>query len=390
MDLQSIRERLRDEGLDGWLFFDHHHRDPLAYRVLGLSPTLHVSRRWYYLVPAEGSPRKMMHRVESHVLAGLEGETRLYSSWDEQTRALGELLRGCRRVAMQYSPNCEIPYVSNVDGGTLELVRSCGVEVVSSAELIQHFEARLNERSLETHLTAGKIVDRIRGEAFQFIADGLRAKRDMTEWDVAGFIREQFAREELVTDNGPIAAVNANAGDPHYEPSPQRSARIRPGDFVLLDMWAKLAAPDAIYYDITWTGICAASPEPEVQRVFETVRDARKAACQKVERAFADGCVLRGFEVDDAAREVVRNRGFGDRFVHRTGHSIGVEVHGNGANMDNLETHDVRIVTPWSCFSVEPGVYLQNFGVRSEVNMFIDANRPRITGEQQEELVRIV
>jgi Xaa-Pro aminopeptidase len=389
MNVTSIQEQLIDQELDGWLFFDHHHRDPLAYRVLGLDPNLHASRRWYYFVPSKGEPRKLVHRIESRNLDTLQGAKHVYSSWEEQTSALSELLAGSKRVAMQYSPNCAIPYVSNVDGGTLELVRSTGVEVVSSAELIQHFEARLDSAALDSHLEAGVLVDQVRRSAFQFIGHALRANRSVTEWDVAAFVLEAFEREGLLTEHGPIVGVNEHAGDPHYEPSPTASTPIAMGDFVLLDLWAKFQRRGAIFYDVTWTAFCGDNPLSEMTKVFGIVRDARNAAVDRVKTAFENGEKLYGFQVDDAARTLIRNAGYGDEFVHRTGHSIGMDIHGSGANMDNLETHDIRRVLPWSCFSIEPGIYLDNFGVRSEINMFVDATTPRVTGEQQQSLVLI-
>jgi Xaa-Pro dipeptidase len=387
--LDQIQSQLRRQKLDGWLFFDHHHRDPLAYRVLGFEPSQHVTRRWYYLIPAEGNPKKLVHRIESKMLDPLPGGTSVYSSWAEQSSELIKLLAGCKRVAMQYSPNCSIPYVSMVDAGTVEWIRAMGVEVVTSAELIQFFEARLDQHGLETHMAAGRLVDKVRAEAFAFIGETLRRGSEISEWDVAQFVRRRFQEENLYTESGPIAAVNAHAADPHYEPQALGSSAIKSGDLVLLDMWAKLNTPGAVYYDITWVGYCGVSVPPEISRVFEVVRDGRDAAIRRVQEAFGQATPLCGFEVDDAARNSIRMAGFADNFVHRTGHSIGVEVHGNGANMDNLETHDTRIVSPWSCFSIEPGVYLDNFGIRSEINIFIDENTPRVTGEMQQEMLLI-
>jgi len=388
--LDQIQSQLLRQNLDGWLLFDHHHRDPLAYHVLGFEPTQHVTRRWYYLIPAQGVPRKLVHRIESKILEPVAGDTRVYSSWGEQADELKHLLSNCQRVAMQYSPNCAIPYVSMVDAGTVELIRSMNVEVVTSAELIQFFEARLDQQGLDSHLLAGRLVDRIRAEAFAFIGESLREKRIVCEWDVAEFVRHRFQEENLITESGPIVAANEHAADPHYEPQSSGSSVIHSGDLVLLDMWAKLDAPSAVYYDITWTGYCGDIIPAEIARVFDVVREARDAAIHRVQEAFSQGTGLQGYEVDDAARNSIRKAGFGDRFVHRTGHSIGVEVHGNGANMDNLETHDTRVVMPWSCFSIEPGVYLDRFGIRSEVNIFIDENLPRVTGEIQREMIPIV
>jgi len=390
MQTKEIQEALRDEKLDGWLFFDHHQRDPLAYRILKLNPARTVTRRWYYFIPAQGEPKGLVHAIESGVLTGLPGKTQIYSSWGAQVDGIKNLLAGCRRIAMQYSPNCAIPYVSLVDGGTLELVRSTGVEVVTSANLVQLFEARWTAEQLEMHLEAGRRVDRVRAEAFQTIGTALRANRTINEWQVNRFIRDGFEKSGLVTDHGPIVGVNANMSNPHYEPGPEGSREIRKGDAVLIDMWAKLDRPGAVFYDITWTGYCGAEPPSAIQNVFEVVRDARDRAVERVQSAMRKNESIHGFDVDDAARGYIKEKGFAEYFVHRTGHSIGEEVHGTGANMDNLETHDERKIIPGTCFSVEPGVYLPEFGIRSEVNVYVGPGEARVTGEKQKKLVAIL
>ena len=390
MQINEIQKALRDEKVDGWLFFDHHQRDPLAYRILKLNPTRTVTRRWYYFIPAQGEPRGLVHAIESGVLSELPGKTQVYSSWGAQVDGIKSMLGGCRRIAMQYSPNCAIPYVSLVDGGTLELVRSAGVEVVTSANLVQLFEARWTAEQLEMHLEAGRRVDRIRAEAFVNIGAALKANRSINEWQVNRFIRDAFEKSGLVTDHGPIVAVNANMSNPHYEPGPEGSREIREGDAVLIDMWAKLDRPGAVFYDITWTGYCGAEPPPAIQNVFEVVRDARDRAVERVQSAMHRNESIQGFNVDDAARGYIKEKGFGEYFVHRTGHSIGEEVHGTGANMDNLETHDERRIISGTCFSVEPGVYLPEFGIRSEVNVYVAPGEAQVTGEQQRRLVAIL
>jgi Xaa-Pro aminopeptidase len=389
MHIEEIQTALREEHLDGWLFFDHHQRDPLAYRILKLNPKAVATRRWYYFIPVVGEPKGLVHAIEPGVLDGLPGELRKYSSWPDQLDGIHQLLAGSRRIAMQYSPNCAIPYVSLVDGGTLDLVRGAGVEIATSANLVQLFEARWTSGQLEMHLEAGRRVDRVRAEAFRKIAADLAANRNITEWDVNRFIRAGFEASGLVTDHGPIVAVNANMSNPHYEPEAQGSREIRKGDAVLIDMWAKLDRPSAVYYDITWAGYCGASPPSALQNVFEVVRDGRDRAIHRVLDAIPRGEVIHGFEVDDAARTYIKDRGFGEWFIHRTGHSIGEEVHGTGANMDNLETHDERRIIAGTCFSVEPGVYLPEFGIRSEVNVYVGATEAQVTGEIQEKLVII-
>ena len=390
MQITDIQRALKEEKVDAWLFFDHHQRDPLAYRILKLNPDAKATRRWYYLIPDEGDPSGLVHRIESRILNDLPGKKQIYSSWNTQIDGLQSLLKGCRRVAMQYSPNCAIPYVSLVDGGTLELVRSAGVEIASSANLVQLFEARWSAAQLEMHLEAGRRVDRVRAGAFAHIGNALRSGGTISEWQVNRFIRDGFEKAGMITDHGPIVAVNANMSDPHYEPAADRSKPIQKDDAVLIDMWAKLDKPEAVYYDITWTGFCGSTAPGALQNIFDVVRSGRDRAIQRVKTAVSRNETLRGFEVDDAARDYIKDKGFGEYFVHRTGHSIGEEVHGTGANMDNLETHDERRVIPGTCFSVEPGVYLPEFGIRSEVNVYVGEREARVTGEIQEKLVAIL
>jgi Xaa-Pro aminopeptidase len=387
MDIQAIQSEIRAQNLDGWLFFDHHLRDPLAYRVLGLAGAAAPTRRWYYMIPAQGEPQGMEHRIERNVLGDLPGGRIPYSSWTEQVEALRRLTAGMKRVAMQYSPLCAIPYVSMVDGGTIDLIRSLGVEVASSAELIQTFEARWTPEARDMHFEAGRRVDRIRNQAFAMIRERLANGLSLTEFEVKSFFKEGFAREGLITDHGPIVGVNANASNPHYEPLEDTSSTIQRGDWLLIDHWAKLDQPGAVYYDVTWTAFCGDNPSEQQRTVFETVRDARDAGIARVQAAVAAQEPLCGYQVDDATRAVIQKAGFGEYFTHRTGHSIGVEVHGNGANMDNFENHDERRVSPFTCFSIEPGIYLADFGVRNEINMYVSENEAVVTGEIQREIV---
>jgi Xaa-Pro aminopeptidase len=389
MDVDRIQNALRENNLDGWLFFDHHRRDPLAYRILGVPDSVGASRRWYYFIPASGEPRKLVHQIESGNLDTLPGLKQPYASWADQRKHLATMLAGSKRIAMQYSPDCAIPYVSLVDAGTIELVRSCGAEVVSSADLVQQFEAIWSAEQFATHIEAGRLVDQVRREAFEFAGERLRATSPVTEYEVQQFIRRRFQELDLYTDHGPIVSVNSNASDAHYEPSCERHSHIRRGDLVLIDMWAKKNVPYSVYYDITWTGFCG-DPVPErIQNVFAIVRTARERACDFVIAATTQKRQFCGFEVDDAARNYICEQGYGENFFHRTGHSIGTEVHGTGANMDNLESHDERRVIANTGFSVEPGIYLQEFGIRSEVNMFVGQDSAQVTGEEQKELVRI-
>ncbi|MBV9404520.1 MAG: aminopeptidase P family protein [Acidobacteriaceae bacterium] len=389
MIIDEIQNALREHSLDGWLFFDHHRRDPLAYRILALPEDISATRRWYYFVPANGEPTKLVHRIESGTLDTLPGQKLSYSSWVDQRNKLSGLLAGHARIAMQYSPDCAIPYVSLVDGGTVELVRELGAHVVSSADLVQQFEARWTEEQLEMHLEAGRRVDEARREAFRFIAERLRSAEPVSEYDVQQFIADRFSAAGLVADHDPHVCVNANSSDPHYNPARDRSAPISWRDLVLIDMWAKLAQPNAVYYDITWTAFCGETIPAEIENVFEVVEGARTQASEFVIQNVAAGARFAGYQVDDVARGYIEARGFGEFFFHRTGHSIGTDVHGTGANMDNLESHDERRVIAGTCFSIEPGIYLPRFGIRSEVNVYVGEKFAQVTGEQQEELVRL-
>lgn len=389
MEIERIQELLRDSGIDAWLFYDHHGRDPLAYHILGLDAGAHVTRRWFYVVPAEGEPRKLVHRIESMRLDALPGTRNEYSTWQELDAKLQQILLGSTRVAMQYSAHNAIPAVGLVDAGTVEVIRRLGKQVVSSADLVSRFEAVLTEQQVATHFVAQQKVDRILEGAWKQIGSGAR-ESGTNEFAMVNWISEAFRREGLVWEHGPNVSCGPNSADSHYEPSAASSRPIRVGDFVLIDLWAKLADAHAVYYDITWTGVVGREPTEREQTIFATVRAARDAAIAKVQRAFAAGQSIRGCDADDAAREVIRSAGYADWFTHRTGHNIGVEIHGAGAHLDNFETHDTRLILPNTCFSVEPGIYFPGeFGIRSEVNMMTRPGVAEITGRIQAEMVRV-
>ena len=393
MNLDAMQAALREAGCDGWLFYDHHHRDPLAARNLGLDPEAHVTRRWYYFIPAQGEPRKLVHRIEDKRLDTLPGAKTAYSSWQELAAGLEAMLAGSTRLAMQYSPNNEIMYVSMVDAGTVEFLRSLGKQIVSSADLVSQFEAVLSQDQIASHAEAQRAIDELLAEGWKQIGQRLRpasgAPAVYTEFDHMLWLAEAMRRANIVWENGPNVSVNANCSDSHYEPTAALSSPIREGDFLLIDIWGRLNRPGTVFYDITWTGVVGREPSAREQLVFETVRNARDAAIAAVKSAFAAGRPISGFEPDNAARNVIRQAGFADYFTHRTGHNIGRELHGPGAHLDNLETHDVRRILPCTCFSVEPGIYLPEFGVRSEVNMLTSQTEAWVTGRVQTELVRI-
>ncbi len=385
-----MQAALRDQKLDGWLFYDHHYRDPLSYSILGLPGNMHITRRWFYFVPAKGEPRKLVHRIESGRLDTLPGEKVAYSSWQELEGELEKMLVGATRIAMQYSPRNAIMYVSMVDAGTVELLRGMGKDVVSSADLVSQFEAVLSADQISTHFEAQRKIDDILAEGWKVMGQRARSGGGTHEFAIVTWLSEAMTREGLRWEHGPNVSAGANSADSHYEPEAATSSPIRRGDFVLIDIWGQVDRPGSCYYDITWTGVVDREPTDRERVVFEAVRDARDAAVTVVAEAFSEGRALAGWEGDDAARKVLVARGMGEAFNHRTGHNIGSTIHGNGANLDNLETHDERRILPNTCFSVEPGAYFPGeFGVRSEVDMIAWADRAEVTGRVQRELVRI-
>jgi len=390
--VSEIQQALCDAEIDGWLFYDFRGSDPLAYRILQLDPTLHVTRRWYYWIPAQGVPVKLLHRIEPHVLDALPGQADYYVSWEQQRQILARLLAGGLRVAMQYSPLNAVPYLSRVDAGTIELIRSYDVEVVSSADLIQTFEACWTDRQLESHQFAAVALRRIVDQTFSDVQEAITQGRGLTEYGVQQFIVARIREAGMVTSSAPIAAVNAHSADPHYGPTETGSAEVTRDALLLIDLWAKQAEPGSVYADITWTGYVGRTVPVKHREIFDLVRQGRDAALTFVRTETAAGRRPFGWEVDDACRQVIQDNGYGDQFVHRTGHSIGEEVHGNGANIDGLETQDTRRLMPRTCFSIEPGIYLPGeFGIRSELDVYLAEREALVFGlPLQNEIVPLI
>ena len=388
-DITGIQSDLRAAKLDGWLFYDFRARDPIAQGILQLPPGMRT-RRWFYFVPAKGTPRKLVHKIETESLAALPGDTLFYAGQDELRKNLGKLLGRAKNVAMQYSPKNAIPYVAMVDAGTVELVRSTGAKVVSSADLVQKYEACCSPAQLESHLAAGAVIDRVVREAFQLAAKNVREKKTFTEYDLKLWILKEFESAGIIVDQGPDIAVGPHASDPHYGPTQESASPIREGDLLLLDVWGKTKAAGSVYYDITWVGYLGAKVPEKMAKIFGIVREARDKAVALIQSSVAAGAPLQGWQVDKAARKVIEKAGYGKYFFHRTGHNIGQSVHGNGVNMDGLETHDVRHLIPKTCNSIEPGIYLPEFGIRSEVNVYVGEKEARVTGAVQNEILALL
>jgi Xaa-Pro dipeptidase len=390
-DLAAIQKSLADFGLDGWLLYDFRGSNLPARRVLDLDGRAPGSRRFLYMVPAVGDPRKLVHAIESAALDHLPGGKIVYLTWQELEAGIGLLTQGKKKVAMEYAPRVSNPYVSKVDAGTMEVVRSLGLDVISSGDLIQQFEATWDDEQWKMHLEAEKHTTSAYGVAWELIADRVRSGGTIRETEVQAAIMDHFQRNGLTTYSPPIVGVGPHSGDPHYEPVAGKDAVIGAGDFVLIDLWAKLDRPRSVYSDLTRVGFVGQTVPDKYEKIFAIVARARDAAISCVKEAYAAGRPLQGWEVDDAARKVIVDAGYGQYFIHRTGHNIGQEVHGNGAHMDNLETHEERLVMPRTCFSVEPGIYQAEFGVRSEINVFVDGTgKVHVTGGLQSSVLPIL
>ena len=390
LDVAAVQDRLRKAGLDGWLLYDFHGSNPIAARLAGLTSGTHMTtRRWYYLIPANGQPRGLVHAVERHNLDALPGERVVYAGRQELDAGLNRLLSGIHTVAMEYSPMCAIPYLSRVDAGTVEMVRARGVEIVSSGDLVQQFEAAWTSEQLATHRAASESLYRIKDRAFGAASDAIARRRALTEYELQQQMVTWFEEEGLETDSPPVVAVGGNAGNPHYLPTADQCRAVVADEVLLLDLWGKKSHAGAVFADITWVAVTSSRVPAEVSRAFHAVAEARDAAVLLVANAARDGRDLRGWEVDEAARSVLKAQGYGDRIMHRTGHSLGENVHGNGVHMDDYETHDDRRLLPGTGFTVEPGLYFEHFGVRTEINVFRGEHDAIVTGPRQAEVVTL-
>jgi Xaa-Pro aminopeptidase len=390
LPLSTIQRTLAIEQIDGWLLYDFHGSNPIAVKLAGLAGSGKLTtRRWYYFIPATGTPKKVVHAIESGVLDQLPGDRVIYAGRQQLEQQVTDMLRGCKVLAMEYSPECSIPYLSRVDAGTVEFLRRIGMRVISSGNLVQRFEAAWDAAAIETHRAASERLYRIKDRAFDYVGAKLSAGESPTEYEVQEQMAAWFGESGLTSDSAPIVAAQEHAGDPHYVPSAEGSRPIRPNELVLLDLWGKLEQPGAVYADITWVGF-GGTPPAEIARAFGVIVAGRDAAVAKVQSAIAAGQELQGWEVDRAARDVITAAGYGEFFVHRTGHSLGEDVHGNGVHMDDYETHDDRTLVPGTGFTIEPGIYTKTFGVRTEINMVVGQKTAKVTGPSQQTLVRIV
>ena len=393
MDLNAIQNALQKEGFDGWLFYDFHNRDAIGARILKMDGMRFASRRWYYFIPAKGEPQKLVHRIEPWRCDHLPGNKNIYLPWQQQHQLLKEILGDAKKVAMQYSPNNAIPYVSIVDGGTIDLVRSFGIEVVSSANLVSIFESHLSMEDYQSHCRAAESMQFIKDSAFKEIARRVKSGDNPTEYEIYEFMRKLYDEHNMISESGPIVAANEHAADPHFTPKKEITRKIQEGDLILIDCWAKKNEPRAIFYDITWMGYVGTEVPEKIAKVFEVARKGRQAALDLIKDRYAKNQQICGWEVDDACRNVLVDAGYGQYFTHRTGHNIGEQVHGNGCNIDNLETKEERIIIPGTCFSIEPGIYMpdEKMGFRTEIDVFVtDEGKVEVSGKQQEAVIPIL
>ena len=391
LDIAAVQAALKADGLDAWLLYDFHNLNPIAADIttVGRRGGHLATRRWYYLIPAEGEPRGLVHAIERRVLSHLPGTTDKYAGRAQLEAGIRRLVAGLRTVAMEYSPNCAIPYIARVDAGTVELVRQMGTEVVSSGDLVQRFGAVWDEGAIASHRAASERLHRVKDRALEAVAARTRNGGTTNEYDIQQLMAGWFRDEGLVSDSDPVVAAVENSGSPHYLPTSAVHRAIRADELVLLDLWGKLDRSGAVFADITWMGYTGRRVPERYTQAFAAVAAARDAAVALVERAVAGGHELRGWQVDRAASTVLKNAGYGDHILHRTGHSLGESVHGNGVNMDDYETHDDRRLLPGTGFTVEPGVYFDDFGIRSEINMIVFARHAAVTGPLQAEILTL-
>lgn len=392
MNLEKIQTELKKIGIDGWLFYDFHSRDHIGTKILELPEDQMATRRWFYFIPTEGEPIKLNHKIEPNYLQKLPGRRELYLPWQELSEKLKGILQEYKTIAMQYSPNNEIPYISIVDAGTIELIRSFGVEVVSSGNLVSIFESHLSDVEIEDHRKCGEIMLRIKDNAFQYIRQRINDGNPATEYEVQQYMYQEFRINGIVWEHGPIVGINEHAADPHFDPTPGNSHKINEGDLVLIDLFARFEKNGSIYYDVTWMGYVGEQVPNRINQVFKVATKARDTGLELVKAKFANGQEISGAEVDDAVRQVIIDAGFGEYFWHRTGHNIATECHGNGTHIDNLETKDNRLLIKGTIFSIEPGIYIpeEKIGFRTEIDVIIDnAGNVDVAGEIQQELINI-
>lgn len=384
--IMEAQKHLQEKSLDGWLLYDFHRNNPLAHRCLKIPAEKMATRRFFYWIPASGPPIRLVHAIEAEMLDAWPGEKRIFSSWQSLERELEKILRGKRKIAMEYSPKNSIPYISKVDAGTIDLIRSFGVEVVSSADFLLYFTSVLTEEQIESQRRAASALEEIANGAWDLIREAVQRGRKIRERDVQVYIGDEFQRRGLTADSSPIVAVNERSADPHAETG---SSLIQKGDFILIDLWGKEIGEKTVYGDITRVAVASAKPTEKQGEIFRIVRRAQQAGIALVRERFARRKEIQGWEVDEAVRSVIREAGYGEFFIHRTGHNIEVELHGSGTHMDNLEMHDTRPLVPMTCFSVEPGIYLPGeFGIRLESDVLIHRDGTvEVTGGEEEELL---
>ncbi len=387
--VKAIQKQLADAHVDGWLVYDFQKRNELAWDFLELPQQKHLTRRLFYWIPQQGTPTKLVHQIESGALDHLPGDKKIYLSWESLEEALKILLKNSKRVAMEYSPRCAVPYISRVDGGTIDLVRSCGVEVVSSSPFLQLYTSVLSQAQVESLIEAGRFVERTVEGAWQLIAQSIQKGPTITDFEVVQWMDREFANAGFETENTlPHCAINADSADPHYVPSKENAKKICPGDFILIDLWCKKKHAFSVYADITRVGVASAAPTPKQQKIFDIVRKAQRRATEFIQERFANKETVKGFEVDQVCRKIIENAGYGEFFTHRTGHNITTELHGPGTHLDSLETYDDRPILAGTCFSCEPGIYLPGeFGVRLEYDIYISPQgEVQIVGGEQNTL----
>lgn len=392
-NLIKMQQIISGMKLDGWLFYDFRGSNDLALNILNVPKERHLTRRFFYFIPASGEPVKIVNGIEAGNLDHLPGNKLIYANHSSLTENIENTLKGKKKIAMEYSPFNAIPYVSKVDAGTIEQIKKTGIEIVSSADLISLFDAVWTSDNFNENKAVALYLNECVNESFSLIKKELLSGNKITEYDVQQFIMKKFSDKKYYTDSPPIVAVNENSANPHYAPDENIFKEIKKDNLVLIDLWAKVDRDDAVWADITWTGYTGEIVPEKYSKIFNIVAEARDNAFDLISERYNAKKGIKGFEADDAARNVIENAGYGKYFIHRTGHSITRDLHGSGAHLDNFETRDERLLLPSTSFSIEPGIYLTgDFGIRSEIDVFITPEGKVIsTGEErQREIIPIL
>jgi Xaa-Pro aminopeptidase len=385
--IENARIFMKKKNIDSWVLYDFKGSNPIFWRVIGRK--LSTSRRCFLFIFKEGKPKILTQMVDKHLFKNLGIQIIDYTSREDMEEKMNGLLKNIKVITMEYSQRANIPYIGRVDAGTIELLIEREIEVISSGDIFQYSAARWTREEFDTHLEAVKKIVNIKDEAFEFARKKIVKNQHLTEFEVQEFIMQRFAQEKMITEDRPIVAVNENTSNPHYTPTKNESKRIEPESLLMIDLWAKKDKINSIYSDITWMAYFGKKIPEDYEKVFDIIAEARNKVIYFLKNKLRDKSACAGWELDKIARDVISSRGFSNQFIHRTGHSIGTSLHGDSVNLDNYESKDTRTIIPGIGFTIEPGIYFDEWGIRSEINVYINETKPIVTTPIQESIIKL-